>query len=164
MDKGSLQNTASTMKHLILVTGLAASLSLPALAQPGGPVELHNPHRRGGEGPMGGAGGGGMMPGGPGNGYFGGNMPFNTATATAVTPVAPPSVAMFADGAYLFVLRGDSLYQFDKKTLKLVNSTQLPQPIVSTPIPATDTTQSDIRTQTAPPFRPGPAFKNPPTF
>ncbi|BCM94169.1 hypothetical protein IAD21_06072 [Abditibacteriota bacterium] len=146
------------MKHLILVSGLVASLSLPVWAQPGGPIQLRNPNRRGGD--MGPGGLGGMMPGAPGNGYYGGNPAFNTDVPIA--PTTPPSVAMFADGAYLFVLRGDTLFQFDKKTLKLLNSTELPRPIVTNPAPAT--TQDDVRTQTSPPLRPGPRFNNPPAF
>ena len=130
------------MKHLTLVAGVVVWLALPCLAQPGGPVELHNPHRRGDRpmdngAPMGGNGGGfpNMAPGGASfNGFGIGNGPgFYPAPQTVI--VAPPAIAMLADGPYLFVMRGNSLFQFDKKAFRLLTSAELPTPTATSAIP-----------------------------
>lgn len=123
------------MKHLTLVAGLVASLAFPALSQPGGPIELRNPHRRATEGvagssPLGSGGQTGGIPGFSGGGGFGYVPGFQPTPPTPI--VASPSAAMLADGPYLFSLRGDSLFQFDKKTLKLLNSAPLPHPTPTT--------------------------------
>ena len=95
-----------------------------------------------------GVSGGGSFAGG---GFAGGPTPlppgqgFPGEGPTGMPP-APP-VTMLADGAYLFILRGDTLMQFDKKTLRLLNSVELPHPAPPAP--------NDIATHTAPPLRRG---------
>ncbi|RYX83562.1 hypothetical protein EON83_14275 [bacterium] len=141
------------MKRLILVTILMAALSLPIVAQTvGGPIQLRNPHRRGTDTPTGEAGNTTEV------------APLFSISGGKLVPLAslaPPAVAMHTDGPYLFVLRGDSLYQFDKKTLKLINSTELPRPVAPpTPAPA----QGELKSNTSPPLHPDTAFKIGPNF
>ncbi len=114
------------MKHLTFAGAAILCIAAPLLAQPNpsGPVQLHNPHR-GGDGGLGGGGGGfsgGFGYSGPGS--FGPESPI---PAPMQAPPQPP-VTMLADGAYLFILRGNTLMQFDKKTLRLLNSVELPHP------------------------------------
>lgn len=88
------------------------------LPQVGGPIQLQNPHRRGdGRGPL--------MGGGFGRS---GAMPWRENPAFAPAAGLPVPVSMFADERYLFILRGDTLMQFDKKTLALLKSVELPRP------------------------------------
>ena len=147
------------MKHLALIA-VAVALCVPSLAQPnpGGPVQLRNPHRGGG-----GFGGGGNFSGGGISGFDGGGrtgaMPWLEDMPPAPAP-APPPVSIIADGPYLFIVRGDTLMQFDKKTLKLLNSVELPRPAPPANAPA----QDELKSYTAPPFRPGTRFKIGPSF
>ena len=123
------------MKHLMWVAALSV-VCAPVLAQPnpGGPVQLHNPHNSAAGGFMGGggvAGGGGGLAGGGG---VGGGMPggqFGQGFFSASPMQAPPTppATMLSDGAFLFILRGDTLMQFDKKTLTLLRSVELPHPV-----------------------------------
>ncbi len=133
----------------LLFAGLALALSVPAWSQPqqpppppapddrpapggppqvGGPIQLQNPHRRGEGGPM--MGGGGFI------GGRTGAMPWleNSGFAPVAAFPAPPPVSMFADGAYLFILRGDTLMQFDKKSLTLLKTVEIPHPLPGVPI------------------------------
>lgn len=137
--------------------------------QVGGPIQLQNPHRRGpmaggGQGPMmGGGQGGGFpsdFPGASGGSYNGGRNGFfgdNT-----IPMLVPAPVAMFADERFLFVLRGDTLMQFDKKTLALLKSVELPRPIGSEAPPrpflggsgqgGASVPGDQLRSQTSPPL------------
>ncbi len=151
------------MKHLLVIAAtFSACAPLFAQPNPGDPVQLRNPRRGGGGFGGGGNGFGGNngngfgVPGAPNNGYYGGNPAFN---APAPTPPTPP-VSMFVDGPHLFILRGDTLMQFDKKTLKLLNSVELPRPAP----PAPSSTQGDVKTHTAPPLRPGTGLRVEPQF
>lgn len=99
---------ATAMLVLVpLAWSFAQSTSTPSSVT--GPVELHNPHRRSSIGTT-------------------EATPFSVSpiATTALSPTTVPPVALYADGPYLFVLRGDSLFQFNKKTLKLLHSVQLP--------------------------------------
>ncbi len=135
-----------------------------AQANPGEPVQLRGPRRSGGFGGGGngfGAGGNGFSPNAPGNGFYAGRGADGFGFNTNLAPNPPaPSVSMFVDGLFLFILRGDTLMQFDKKTLRLLNSVELPRPTASAP------TGGELKSHTAPPLRPGglrvePDFKKP---
>ena len=103
----------------------------------GGPIQLQNPHRRGqgqgqgqGRGGMMGGSGYGPMMGGPG------------------AMMAPPPVSMFADERFLFIVRGDTLMQFDKKSLTLLKSVELPRPLPPVQLDA----NPQMRSRTSPPL------------
>lgn len=180
----------------LLFAGLALALSVPAWSQPqqapppasddrrapddgppqvGGPIQLQNPHRRGdGRGPMmaGGRSGGssGNFPGALGDGFNDGRTGFFGDSTMPM--VAPSPVSMFADDRYLFILRGDTLMQFDKKTLTLLKSVELPRPTVNdAPLPfvggygqgGASVPSGQLRSQTSPPLlrRPDGATRQP---
>lgn len=172
--------------------GMTLALSVPAWSQPqgapppppaadnrlapddgppqvGGPIRLQNPHRRGEAmgGPMMGGQGGGIMPFGQGGNtvpFPSANNRFGSMMDNTMPMPAPPPVSMFADERYLFILRGDTLMQFDKKSLILLKSVELPRPLVVTPstpfsgVPGISgqggalTPDGQVRSQTSPPL------------
>lgn len=87
-----------------------------AQAQPGGGGQPGDvPRRPGGPGGFGGPGFGGGFPGGPGGGFPGmmGGM---------------GGVQMTATSTNVFILRGNTLYSFDARSLKLLGKAELPAP------------------------------------
>lgn len=117
-----------------------------------GPIQLQNPDRRNGQ--MGGNGDG-RFPGDRSNGGIYLRPPVE----------AQPPVSMFADDRYLFVLRGDTLMQFDKRSLVLIKSVELPRTLTSTRISGlTPQVEPDgqLRSRTSPPLlrRNGATFNN----
>ncbi len=104
------------------------------------------------------------FPGAPNNGFNGGRPDFPGGNPMPM-PALP--VSMFADERYLFILRGDTLMQFDKKTLTLLKSVELPRPSVAAPpmlFPAAGgqggapTPDGQVRARTSPPLLKRPTF------
>lgn len=141
-----------TTKHLLLtsaalVVGVSAGLLVvPARAQfgapdapplqpngapAGGPIQLQNPH--------------------PFEGFGRGSSPLapiGQPGGTQGTPPPPPPATMATDDSYLFILRDDALFQFDKKTLTLLKTVQLPR---LTP-PAPPDAANGVHSRTSPPL------------
>jgi len=159
------------MKHLLLA-GLALAIVVPAWSQlqpqnrppappdengrgdgppqageppVGGPIQLRHPRRGADDNgpPMDDRTGFG-----PGMGNFG--------------PPQPPPATMFADERFLYILRGDTLMKFDKQTLTLLQSVELPRPIR----PAQDggPSEGSLRSRTSPPLVRRGMGANGPTF
>lgn len=103
---------------------------------------------------------------------FPGNNRFGSMMDNTMPMMAPPPVSMFADERYLFILRGDTLMQFDKKTLALLKSVELPRPAMTdAPFPPDirggqggANPEGQMRSQTSPPLlkrRDGPGATGP---
>jgi hypothetical protein len=113
------------MRKLALAAGLAGLLSVVAVWAQGndnnGGAPGQPSTRQLGQGQGQGQGQGGFgQPGGPGMGGPGMGGP-----GMGGPPPRPEQAQMVVAGDYLFVLRGDTLYQFEVATLKLKNKVTL---------------------------------------
>jgi len=89
--------------------------------------------------------------------------PYNVRPETRdFAPPQPPPATMFADERFLYILRGDTLMKFDKQTLTLLQSVELPRP--TRQVPDGGAFNSSLRSRTSPPLLRREPSAKPPTF